>query len=252
MRQHGTKHRLAAHCTHDRAENRRQSQKSGESCFEALSAEGRELLRRTSRNTKRKSTCGELSCCGIVDLGSAMMVARGSGKVVATHCVAHRRPNLRHRRQADRARDGGAPGFNEREHYRQRQDFVTGLCDLIEAKREPRLAGERAEPFAVLVDEATERPVGQLELDKPKCCIGPSAGLDQPIDSTSCRGTVRSEPRTRLRGHIGQKIGRERVRTAKPFLQLPKAVLVFRIEQHDTISNGSDLCGITVKMDKAP
>jgi hypothetical protein len=52
---------------------------------------------------------------------------------------------------------------------------------------------------------------------------------------------MRRKPRTRLRDHVGQKIGRERVRAAKLCLQLAKAVLVFRIEQHDTISNGRDL-----------
>jgi hypothetical protein len=48
---------------------------------------------------------------------------------------------------------------------------VTRISSVIERQADSRLLGKRAEPFAILVDEATKIPAGQLKFDHRKRCI---------------------------------------------------------------------------------
>ena len=59
---------------------------------------------------------------------------------------------------------------------------MAGLCGFIEPKRQVRLIGNPAIPFAILVAQATKLPCRQLDLDQGKRRIGPSIGLDQPAN----------------------------------------------------------------------
>jgi hypothetical protein len=54
---------------------------------------------------------------------------------------------------------------------RLRQHLVTRISSVIERQAHSRLLGKRAEPFAILVDEATKIPAGQLKFDHRKRCI---------------------------------------------------------------------------------
>jgi len=62
---------------------------------------------------------------------------------------------------------------------------VARVCSVIERHRQIRLLGERAEPFTVLIDEATKLPCRQFEFDQSERRITPSAGLNQLVDSSS-------------------------------------------------------------------
>src|SRR3974390_2152150 len=46
-----------------------------------------------------------------------------------------------------------AARLNERDQNCERQDFVSGLGNFIKTKRQPRLPGEEAVPFAIFAGE---------------------------------------------------------------------------------------------------
>ena len=130
---------------------------------------------------------------------------------------------------------GGASRLKERDQNCQWQDFVTGLCNLIKAKREPWLLGERAEPFAIIIDEAPKLPLRQLKFDQCKGRIGPSAGFDQPIElgfrgRTSC--AANRTHASAITSDISSGVSASGA--TKLLLKPIKALFAFRIEQHDT------------------
>jgi hypothetical protein len=114
---------------------------------------------------------------------------------------------------------------------------VPRVCSVIERHRQIRLLGEGAEPFTVLIDEATKLPSRQFELDQSKRRVTPSAGLDQLIDPSSLSSPVQHwKAYASVCDDSADEIGGERRRKPKLLGQPIEAVLVFWIEQHDTIS----------------
>ena len=108
--------------------------------------------------------------------------ACGSGKVITAHCIASRRGNLRHRR-----RTGPHVAAAMRVPEGMRAELPAAALrgwplQLHLGQAEAGLLGERAEPFAILVDEAPKLPLRQPRVRPMQGCVGPSLGLDQPID----------------------------------------------------------------------
>jgi hypothetical protein len=153
-----------------------------------------------------------------------------------------------HRRRAGYPRSASlATRFNERTQDRQRQHFVTCVCSVVELRGQIRVPGKRAEPFAILVDEATKLPGRKRGFDQGKRQVGPRAGLDQLIDE--CRLTSPFQNRTNSHDDIDDEIASWRWRKPKLVRQPIETVLVFRIQQHDTISRGiTALCDRITKM----
>ena len=114
---------------------------------------------------------------------------------------------------------------------------MTRVCSVIERHRQIRLLGEGAEPFTVLIDEATKLPCRQFELDQSERRVTPSAASISwssrvafpALFSTGMR-------RAGIRDDIGDEVGGERRRKPKLLRQPVETVLVFGIRQHDTIS----------------
>ena len=111
------------------------------------------------------------------------------------------------------------------------------VCSVIERHGQIRLLGEGAEPFTVLIDEATKLPCRQFELDQRKRRVAPSASFNHLVEPSSLSGPAQyRQACASVRDDIGDKIGGERWRKPKLLHQPIKTVLVFRIGQPDTIS----------------
>jgi hypothetical protein len=143
-----------------------------------------------------------------------------------------------------------AARFNERTLHRQRQFVVTCVGSLVELRRQIGLLGERAEPFAILVDEATKFPRRKLELDPSKRSVQPCAGLDRLIDPSSLSGPVQQHKvHAGSWDAVGHEIGGDRRRKPKRIRQPIETALAFRNEQHVTITaNITALCDRARKM----
>jgi hypothetical protein len=113
---------------------------------------------------------------------------------------------------------------------------VAGFGDLVEAGGKRPLVRERTAPFVAIVDETTKPPARQLEFDQRQRGVGPCAGSNQPLDAGPCKLMRACEPRTGLRGEIGQELRRECRRSAQPLFQLAQARFMRRRTWHDTIS----------------
>ena len=81
---------------------------------------------------------------------------------------------------------------------------MSSICCVIERRRQIRLPRERAEPFAILIDEATKFPCGQFERDQCKRRVNPSAGLDQPIYPSAFQLFSRRKVCARVHYDIGE------------------------------------------------
>ena len=67
---------------------------------------------------------------------------------------------------------------------------MTCVGSLVELRRQIRPPGKRAEPFAILVDEATKLPGRKLELDQSKRRVRPCAGRNagsERFDQWACK-----------------------------------------------------------------
>jgi hypothetical protein len=78
------------------------------------------------------------------------------------------------------------------------------------------------------VSKATKPPGRKLDLDRSERCVGPRAGLDQPIDQ---RTLFQPFSALGFNDDIGDKTGSRRPRKLKPVRQPIETVLAFRIEQ---------------------
>src|SRR5262249_28407721 len=102
-------------------------------------------------------------------------------------------------------------------------------------KRQPRLLGERTEPFTVVADESPQRPLRQLELDQRNGSIGPGAGFDQPFQLAFCGGALRGGAVAGCGGAIPHPFSAGRLVATKQAVQSIEALLVLVwIEQHGT------------------
>src|SRR4029450_6916287 len=96
--------------------------------------------------------------------------------------------------------------------------------------------GQRANPFAVLIDEATKLPSRKLEREQRKRCLHDAPCLDEAEDSCPasrrlCRGT-----QTRASDHVSDEVYSNRRGTAKLLLQLAQARFLVRVERHGIVS----------------
>src|ERR1700730_4439218 len=108
------------------------------------------------------------------DIGSFAVLP----EVVGQDRLVKRARGARCRRDAGPARRrGNALGFYERAQDRQRQIRMTGLDRLIEPIGKLALARQRAIPLALVVGDAANLPLRQLQIDQRQRRVVPGAGL---------------------------------------------------------------------------
>lgn len=131
---------------------------------------------------------------------------------------------------------------------------MAGFGGFIEVERERRLPRERAQPFAVVADEATQAPLRELELEQGKHCIGKRARRNEPVEIGSCMRAHCGQAHASLGDELGHQIGRDRVRAPQACFKTVKGLLVGRIEQHRFTSKASrkNRRSHVAKMVKAP
>jgi len=85
------------------------------------------------------------------------------------------------------------------------------------------LLGERAEPFAIVSDQAPKLPLRQLKFKHCKGCVGPSANFDQLVDVSVHMGSMSGKADARLPDHIRHQFRRDRLGAAKLVFRAPSA-----------------------------
>jgi hypothetical protein len=87
---------------------------------------------------------------------------------------------------------------------------VTRVGSVIERHGQIQLLGKRAEPFTVLIDEATKFPCRQFELDQSERRVTPSTNLNQPVDPDCLSDLIQHRNACAgIRDDIGDEVGGE-------------------------------------------
>ena len=140
---------------------------------------------------------------------SGSLEVAGSREIVAADRFIREICVLRHGWNAGPARRrSDALRFHKCTQHRQRQIGVAGFDRLIQPVRQVALARQRAIPFTIVVGEAADLPLRQLQIDQRERCVGPGLRLDQLCD-TGGPGILiggRQAPASRV-DDIGEEFG---------------------------------------------
>lgn len=130
-------------------------------------------------------------------------------EVVAANGLIERHRFLRRGRNTGPAQwRADASRLDKSTEDRKREVGVTGFYRLIEPFGQFALARQRAIPFTVVIGEAADLPLRQLQIDQRECCVGPCLRLDQPCDSGGAGILIGGRQASASRvDDIGEKFG---------------------------------------------
>ena len=146
----------------------------------------------------------------------------------------------------ERQREG--PRLNQGAEDRERQNWVSDLDPIIEPLGQWPLRAEAAAPFAVVVSDSPELPLGQFKIEQGQCRIGPGLGLKQSVNSL-CPGEMRCRriALAQKLEHVRHERGRNRLRAAKLRLKRTNSLILVCNEQHGTTAGEGQLAATTLE-----